>query len=236
MSLKYIVTGTGRCGTMFMSKFLTSANINCGHELIFNNDGLEKARTNIEIYNDLEADASYMAAPYLSTDLLCNSKIIHIVREPMEVINSFIVAFCYFLSHRPSCKQIEGEWTYEYPPGADPEFKFMKFMYSHIPALHHEVLTPVERAALYYVEWNKMIEEKCKGRDFLFYPIENDISKVCDFIGVKKSLELYCDKNTNKAEYDKRYVLQSVPSGYIRDELINIGKRYGYSMRTPIML
>ena len=33
--LKFIVTGTGRCGTLYLSKLLSFCNTFCGHETIF---------------------------------------------------------------------------------------------------------------------------------------------------------------------------------------------------------
>lgn len=231
MDIKYIVTGTGRCGTMFMSKFLTSAGINCGHELIFTNDGISAARQNIKSYNNFEADSSYMAAPYLQSDLLSNSRIIHIVREPMMVINSFVVSYCYFLSHT---FDYDGpvdnfhKWTYEYAPGADPEFKFMKFMYSHVRSLYKKNITPLERAAIYYVAWNKMIEKSCVGRRFLFHPIESDVSKITDFIDVE-NLNLYNNKETNKSTYNNViYGFRDIKSSPIKNDIIEMSRRYGY--------
>ena len=235
MGIKYIVTGTGRCGTMFMSRFLTSAGINCGHEVIFTNAGLETAKSNLQIYSGLEAEASYMAAPYLSNPILKDAKIIHVVREPMKVINSFVVAYCYFLSGQLNCNRGAG-WTYEYPPGADPEFKFMRFIYRHITELHNMRLTAVERAALYYIRWNEMIERGCAGRDFLFYPIESDVTNLAKFIGADHRKDLYDDVNTNKAEYKKRYTLGSIPKGEIRTALLEIGQRYGYFRNVSLVL
>ncbi|NIQ15395.1 MAG: hypothetical protein GTO02_13665, partial [Candidatus Dadabacteria bacterium] len=184
MAIKYIVTGTGRCGTMFMSKLLTSAGIDCGHEVIFTNEGLEAAKQNLFLNKETVAESSYMAAPYLNDPILSEATIIHLVRQPMKVINSFVVAYCYFLSGQASCKKNPYQWTYAYPPGADPEFKFMRFIYSHIPDLCKK-MSPVERAALYYIKWNQLIEKGCVGRDFIIHPIESDISNLTKFIGIE---------------------------------------------------
>lgn len=235
MSLKYIVTGTGRCGTMFMAKFLISAGINCGHEVIFTNDGLEVAKNKMLLYSGLEADSSYMAAPYLRFPILDNATIIHLVREPMKVINSFVVSYCYFLSGKLGCTPDPSQLTYEYPPGADLDFKFMRFIYRHIPELHDKLLTPVERAALYYIKWNELIEEACKVRKFFLYPIESDISNLIKFIGADGK-DLHNDINTNKAEYTSRYTLGSIPIGSIRNRLIKIGRKYGYFRNINLVL
>lgn len=225
MGLKYIVTGTGRCGTMFMSRFFTDVGIPCGHEVIFTNEGIVAARSNLITYQGLDADSSYMAAPYLQNEILAGTSIIHLVREPMKVINSFVVAFCYFLSGTLSCKRNPNEWTYAYPPGADPNFNFMKFIYSNIPELYSPGLVAVERAAIHYIKWNEMIERGCAGKNFLFHPIESDISKVTKFIGVDNK---YDDKTVNKANYKDMYYLKDIRSAAIKDKLVDISRRYGY--------
>ena len=87
--LQYVVTGTGRCGTVFLANLLTSVAIPCGHESIFTNWGIEEARARLEGQApiwisaisraacgdwlpdaDIAADSSYMAAPFLDDDLL----------------------------------------------------------------------------------------------------------------------------------------------------------------------
>jgi hypothetical protein len=120
------------------------------------------------------------------------------------------------------------EWVYEYPPGADPEFKFMNFMWSHAPELSIKKITSVERAALYYVIWNEMIEKACKGRNFLFYPIESDITHVTKFLGIEKT-KLYNNKETNKSVYKERYTLEDVRHTDIKSRLLKISDRYGYT-------
>lgn len=232
MSLKCIVTGTGRCGTMFMSKFLSSAKINCGHELIFTNEGIETARTNLKIYEGVEGESSYMAAPFLKEDILQDCKIIHLVREPMKVINSFVVAFCYFLSHKLDCQPEQPYWTYFWPPGADPEFKFMKFIYNYVPELADPRLTPVERAALYYIKWNNIIEQGCQGRDFIIHRIENNTNEISKFLNITKTEWLYDNVNINKAKYKTKFYIDNIRSRSIKSELIDMGRRYGYQMTT----
>jgi hypothetical protein len=227
MSLDYIITGTGRCGTMSIAKSLTSINIKCGHEVIFTYDGLKKAIDNAAIHRDLKAESSYMAAPFLDCELLSNCKIIHLVREPMKVINSFVVSYCFFLSSMPTSKKYYNVRTYEYPPGSDPEFKFMKFIYSNVPSLYDINISPAERAALYYIEWNILIEKFCHNRNFLFHPIESNIDKLCDFLDVERG-SLKLDNTVNKSQYKKAYNINNIYSEHIKYRLLEIGKKYGY--------
>ena len=44
MNLKYIIASTGRSGTVYMARLLTSVGVPCGHESIFTWQGIEKAK------------------------------------------------------------------------------------------------------------------------------------------------------------------------------------------------
>jgi len=110
--LKYLVTGTGRCGTVYMARLLTLAGIPCGHESIFDWKGITWAKrrlagevplelssiSTIRLENGrwspepewltdveaIEAESSYMAAPFLEESFLSETKVIHLVRHPIK--------------------------------------------------------------------------------------------------------------------------------------------------------
>ncbi|RTK93330.1 MAG: hypothetical protein EKK64_10500, partial [Neisseriaceae bacterium] len=116
--IKYLVTGIGRSGTVYMARLLSSLGIMCGHESIFQKDGLDfslirlknkKERLlsdtsrvairdiNNKIIYEKEiwfnpqeqiAESSYMSAPFLDNKELKDCKIIHVVRNPLKVISS----------------------------------------------------------------------------------------------------------------------------------------------------
>lgn len=232
MNLKYVITGTGRCGTLFLSRLLTSLDIPCTHEGIFTPEGYRKAVAILKsnkIRNSLcsggkclinpVADASYMAAPFIDQ---LDSTIIHAVRDPILVINSFLEGFKYFLSGNLYGKT--KEWQYEYPPGADPQFQYHKFIYTYCPELMKPML-PVLRACLYYTQWNKMIEEK--SNKYFFFRIEDPIDNLIDFLNVPKK-QPYNDTSANKVNYEIKYKLNDIPEGTIKRDFIEMGSRYGY--------
>ena len=143
INLKYIITGTGRSGTLFFSRFFNSIGIICGHESIFTNDGLlnafKRLKNNLPIINseiskiydnnwtidikNIMADSSYMSAPYIDNQLFLKTTIIHIIRNPINVILSFINTFNYFsdISFMTSCP-------------------YQKFILKYIPELQNEKL------------------------------------------------------------------------------------------------
>jgi hypothetical protein len=130
MDLKYLVTGCGRSGTVYMAKLLTSLGVPCGHETIFDFDGIERALERIAgsiplklsetslrakedwvDVNTIVADASYMAAPYL--DFFPDATIIHVVRHPVKVINSFCNYIHYFQNTEPNPSDPHYIYNYE---------------------------------------------------------------------------------------------------------------------------
>ena len=102
------------------------------------------------------ADSSYMAAPFLKYNLIKNSKIIHVVRNPVNVVNSFCNYINYFSKIR-------------YPEN----FMYEDFIYKHAKKLNVE-MPQYDKAALYYIE---VI--------FYFYNIENKQIRL-DFINIYK--------------------------------------------------
>ena len=184
--LQYLVVGTGRSGTVYMAKLMTSIGFPCGHEAIFDNTGWEAALARLRKEQPIEisliaklasmpdeghgvnwfwkrkalplvADASYMAAPFLDKEELKDVTIIHTVREPMRVINSFISGFEYFQNNEQ-----------------ETMCPYHNFIYTYVPEVK-EMPDPVSRAALYYLRWNEMIEKKSKGHKYFRHRVENTV-------------------------------------------------------------
>ena len=86
--LELIVTGTGRCGTGFAAKWLSSVGIRCGHEAVFTPHGMGQARYMLVQGPPLMADAAWEAAPFLRWRLLEDVPCIHLVRHPKRVAAS----------------------------------------------------------------------------------------------------------------------------------------------------
>lgn len=240
-NLKFIVTGTGRCGTVYMAKLLSSLNIPCGHESIFDYSDLSSARlrlfipkkrrlsdvstrdikTNVEIEKWVEisqtiAESSYLAAPYLKLPELRNTSIIHIVRNPLEVIRSFALDLNYFKTAKPE-KHAGNEKGWE------------DKIYSVLPKLSG-IETPLERACYFYVEWNKLIEENSKGKPYYFSKIEEMPNKeFFEFIN-QPPTEVNISKQTNSFKKESTISINDLKDFEIFPELQKIGFRYGYDI------
>ena len=59
-NLKYLIVGTGRSGTGYVSQLLTLNGVPCGHEDIFN-----PWSNTVPSNNEFLADASWLGAPHI---------------------------------------------------------------------------------------------------------------------------------------------------------------------------
>jgi hypothetical protein len=230
--LQYVVTGTGRSGTVYLANLLTKCGLPCGHECVFTPWGLDEALARLEGQaairvsaiavescgdwlggvGGLVADSSYMAAPFLDHAVLHEAHILHVVRHPMDVINSFVIGLNYFQ-----------QWI---PP--DP---WHAFIYTHVPELRLDY-HPLERAALYYVRWNQMIERRAAGKPYFFCQLETVPGKLLAYLGRRCDDEslLAARKVNSRMAGKPEYTFEDIPSAPIRRELREMAERYGYPL------
>ncbi len=232
--LKYLVTGTGRCGTVYFAKLLTSLGIPCGHESIFDWQGIDgalkrlnheepKVLSEISQYNckspnwinpdTIIAESSYMAAPYLDHEIFKETYIVHVVRNPVDVVNSF----CNYLDYFKDPNSPKEEWE--------------NFIYTQLPELKDESLTIYDRGCLYYIKWNQMIENKLSNRGYCFHHIEDDVLNVLNFLEVKPTENMFNDKTANTLKKQtKQFEIPLIQNQNIKKDFVKIGKKYGYKM------
>lgn len=214
-----------------MARLLTSLEIPCGHEAVFDwrgylwaqkrLDGQERLQcsnaSTMQLrdghYNPIPewvdtsrivAESSYMAAPFLRSQILRGTSLVHVVRNPVDVINSFCNYLHYFQSPIASN-------TYE------------QFIYRHVPDLRGE-MSQYARAAMYYVEWNRMIEAASPA---VVFRIEDAPTPVLSFLG--KSGNHFDDRtvNTQKQPGVKSFSVDRLPD-WARKPLVEMAERYGY--------
>lgn len=235
--IKCIVVGTGRCGTVYYARLLNSLGISCGHESFFTNLGLEEALDRIanrrEIKHSnvsmdkwqmpdgdlLEADSSYMAVPYIR--FFPEAKIIHLVRNPRDVINSFVSGLGYFRSKLPL-------WDGGKIGLIDDNFH--RFIYRYLPELTED-MDPLTRAALYYIRWNEIIESQVIDGNYLRHRIEDGPEAVLKFMGLKSTPDMYEDVTANKSNRRPQFDdgIYSI-SPHVLNTLQLVAARYGYNM------
>lgn len=77
---RFVVTGSGRCGTTWMSRALTRAGVPCGHEAVFH--------PGEAVWPDhLRADSSWVAACRLGD---VTDPVVLLVRHPLSVVKSLV--------------------------------------------------------------------------------------------------------------------------------------------------
>jgi len=79
---KFIITGTGRCGTTYVSAVLNICGIKCGHQALNYNKELD--------FKGLDGDASYKATYNLGLHSLEKYNLICLFRNPVKTIRSLV--------------------------------------------------------------------------------------------------------------------------------------------------
>jgi hypothetical protein len=230
IDLDYLVTGTGRCGTVNLALVLTSVGIPCSHERFFNGSTFEEALALLRDHGgrnsdcstrnatlqtdgiDVKACASYLMAPFLSAPFFADKTIIHVVRRPVKVVLSFLNDIRFFW-YRESNRHHES------------------FIYEHLPGLR-ELHDTVDRAVHYYIEWNRMIRKNCRGRKVLFHRIEDGPAPLLEKMGVPAEAiaRSYQDHTCNTWPDKKtRYVAEDVAESRHADELAALAAEFGYA-------
>ena len=213
-NLKYLVIGTGRSGTGYMSKLLSLNNIPCGHEQVCGYPVLSANYINNISETRLKAESSWLSVPFLHeiSEEYPDISYIFIVRDPVKVIKSFI----------------EIDFFNENNTGG--AFQLVKNVMPRV-----EKLDPVEASISYYVTWHNMIAS------FLFYKNPRYITLQLEDINYTK-LSLYLRKpflkklneRVNLKEKTKK-ISKSSLMRYIKkhdkfSELRSIASKYGYSL------
>lgn len=175
--MKYLITGTGRCGTGYIAQVLCSVGIKCTHEQVFNIKGINFAEKCItERRNNPQwgwvGESSWLAVPYLQEPLLKNTLIIHLIRHPKDAIDSFLSMR--FWTH-PAYTEVAA-WATQWLPGLN------------------NCETPEEKSAYFYVKWNQMIEPYAAIR----HRVEDPVEQLLDYLGIDyKGKKLFGDTSYN---------------------------------------
>lgn len=228
--LKYLVTGTGRCGTLYMANLLTSMGFPCSHEAVFTPKGFwwanevlsgKRPRVSSKISEgkicvaegEYVAESSYMAAPFLGRT---DAEVVHVVRDPMKVVASLVGGeFMQFSGSEPT--------FFEHDPN---HIEYEKFIYVHLPELGRD-MSQLDRACLFYVRWNEMIEGS--GRVRLFHRIEDGVEDVKELLKFSGNRH-YDNKSCNSFPKRRPWSILELRDRGVRKDLEGMAERYGYEL------
>jgi len=234
--MKYIFTGTGRCGTVYYARLLTSLGVPCSHEGVFGptppEETMQKLRGEAQIivsnrsreYDPnwappiVIAESSYMSAPFLDCEELVNTKVVHLIRHPIKVISSYFIDLQY----------------YKYPQQGVHDY--MDYVYKYLPLILDESLSPVHRVTKFYLEWNKLIVQKCQRKikegKYLLHKVENGSQSVLNWLGLKNKEGAYADERSNTMKHRlDLFSIRDIPEHPVKDELVEFAAKHGYDLR-----
>ena len=246
--LDYLVVGTGRCGSVYMARLLSSLGITCGHESVFGTGGLEYARyflqtgdlqtspvSRLDIRTSqahenwfevtrMRAESSWMAAPFLDHPCASSAALLHLVRHPLDVIRSYARDVGMFRE------------------GADNPFApFRDFALAHLPGIA-QGRSELERTCLFWIGWNERIARHARDRPYLLHAVEHGVTtELLDFLGLPPHARAaaFADDRINSWRRDGEddvLLLDDIPRGETRDRLVEVAARLGYPdpQATPV--
>lgn len=157
------------------------------------------------------ADSSFMSAPFLTSSMLSESKIIHVIRNPINVINSMVNLCGLFCTER-------------FPN--DYQSLFLDIIARHSNLAHTP--NPYEVACCHWIDWNQKIIDS--GKVSYTHRIEDSIEPLLDFLG-KGGKRVRGD-----IPFNSRYSVRA-PSFTLSQvrleislELINYANNFGYDI------
>lgn len=212
MSLKILITGTGRCGTGYMAQLFHSMGIRTGHERVYTVGG-----SIVGVIPEIEC--SWLAVPYLGS-LHPNVRVIHLVREPLATIRSLV----------DNLFGVKNTW-WEFAKKYSPMYQTHKGTVSSFTYYDSDLLN----AAAFYINWNRTIELHASHR----LNLEN--IGVSEIDTVLRDARLDVDPSTSYQALDvtprdtNSRPIKTDPLTYddfpmfLRQDLIKIAKDYDYA-------
>lgn len=211
--LRFVVVGTGRCGTTFTATALQRAGIAVDHEAVFTKAGPQQV-------TNLEGDVSWMAVPYLAR---FQGAVLHQVREPLAVIDS-LLDLGLFASpftdeiHRPWRNFLEQHFSL----CGDPLTDAMRFyvQWNERCETHASLRLRIEDQSPLIA---KFAEDLYPGKGAL---VEDHLARVSRRINSREERRVERTRAVGLSARD-------LPHGEYRDALLAMAERYGYSTLRP---
>jgi hypothetical protein len=211
MKLKYLIIGTGRSGTGYMSELFKSIGMKSTHEGMFTSDGWKYVE---EVYkskmlHNIEVESSWMAAPFLDKEKLNGTVIIHVTRNPLKTISSIL-----------STKLLSDDLL------KDKRNPFTLFIQNHMPKVFN-YSNEVDRTVYFYIYWNKLIERYAD----LTFKVEDKPDKLFEKLKIDiNGKELFTNTKHNNKQRDSDAIVSynEIPNDALRQKLKIVANKYGY--------
>lgn len=237
---KFLISGCGRSGTTYTAKLLTAAGCSCSHEAYF------PKKVTALIYLPLfyeciytpyrkvfklqypishQGEAAWHAAPFL--DFLHDDTVVfHQIRNPIDFIRSRQKIGLIGTGRLRRDGRLRG--------------KFTSISYRDIKNFRNlSMQEQVDHLARVWIEWNEIVEEKCKNHVNFRYRLEDiDVSLVekifslIEFDYDLDKLKLACEsvsKKTNSRGKTRSDVSLDMLSKPLYSRVKDLASRYGYN-------
>ena len=139
----FVVTGSGKCGTHFMQAVLNELDLPTTHEGV-----LEYHPVTVPAWGDVRGDSSWPAAMHLHV-LEPESAVLHLVRDPLAVVNARFGENKLSDSHR--------------------EHVIRNYVRRHMPDVFSDAHDELGRTLLWVERWNRSLDRTPKERPHLRY-------------------------------------------------------------------
>ncbi|WP_426584770.1 tetratricopeptide repeat protein [Dapis sp. BLCC M229] len=217
-SLKYLIVATARSGTKFMSEALKSIGVRCGHEAFFgllSSKQPKLTRADVEnrmkLYTQFEADSSWLAVPFLGTDIIpSNTKIVHLTRHPENVCES-LIAFGFF-NRKDNC--------------------YTNYLLQHIPEI--KASDPeIVKCCKWYLHWHQKIQRRYE-QEVIHHKIEDGVTVLFEKLNLSfHKYKIFDETNCNTRNPNNRRcvrLLSELKEADLLNQLVEISEIYGYSL------
>ena len=184
-----------------MHKLMAGCGLISGHESVFTPRG-----PLYNLWDDYDVESSWMAAPHLNSDPACSCTIVHLVRHPVKVINSFLALDFY-----------------------NKETAYTAYLNSHIDLSQHA--NEIDRACHHYISWNKMISESLsRCNNYLLFRLEDNPQHLLQDLGL--SGPNFADKryNSRAATDSDKTIRERIAASQLELQLTQYAGELGYTL------
>lgn len=226
--MRFVITGCGRSGTNYIANRLLASGVNCGHEQVFSVTGP------LDNFDQFDGDSSWFAAPFIDS-VSPRLTVLHIVRDPRSVIESF---------HRIGLFRYS-RWRH-FSRGADVLSTILKFNF-RVPKIrkrlhkinaHRKLLAdhttcwqePDEfrRLCEYWYQWNRLVEQRAHraGLPYLrirLEEVDDHWPDIANFLELDREITPGAPTHEKKVYRPIEKFEQELP-----DKVAELAKTYGY--------
>jgi len=199
---QFVIVSTGRAGSTYTASLLSKADVKCSHEMWFTPSGFYK---NLRHHGD----SSWLAVPYLEENPNLTEKVVHQVRNPLDVVSS-----------------LYGIGFFE-PENSNSFNDFVRRSFQ---------LTgnPLIDCVRFWTEWNTRCEEISEVT-YLFEDLLNDPCVVFSALDIQiDNQKIARLKDVSKKKINSRRRVEiglvDIPEGREKRDMIDLARKYGYQL------